>query len=175
MSKKRSPLWNYFKEDEADQTNVICKVGECKQVISRGKAGTVRSRLSNTGMRGHLKSCHKGEYDELLAKEKEVEAANVSTEATEADADETENLGVPIFNLKSHKKRTTFFQQNLPAMVQAKQCYDVNDPRAKEKHRGILMMIVTDLQPFSIVNDPGFLHYSKLLDPRFTVASDIYY
>jgi hypothetical protein len=60
-------------------------------------------------------------------------------------------------------------------MVQAKQCYDVNDPCAKVKHRGILMMIVTDLQPFSIVNDPGFLHYSKLLDPRFTVASDIYY
>ena len=60
-------------------------------------------------------------------------------------------------------------------MVQAKQCYDVNDPRAKEKHRGILIMIVTDLQPFSIVNDPGFLHYSKLLDPRFTVVSDIYY
>ena len=56
-------------------------------------------------------------------------------------------------------------------MVQAKQCYDVNDPCAKVKHRGILMMIVTDLQPFSIVNDPGFLHYSKLLDPRFTVAS----
>jgi hypothetical protein len=36
-------------------------------------------------------------------------------------------------------------------------------------------MIVTDLQPFSIVNDLGFLHYSKLLHPRFTVASDTYY
>ena len=60
-------------------------------------------------MRGHLKSSHKSEYDELLAKEREVEAANVSTEATEADADETENIDVPKFNLKSHKKRTTFF------------------------------------------------------------------
>ena len=175
MSKKRSPLWNYFKEDEADKTNAICKVGECKKVISRGKTGTEKSRLSNTGMRGHLKSCHKSEYDELLAKEKEIEAVNISTEVAEADADETENLGAQIFNLKSHKKRSTFFQQDLRDMVQAKQCYDVNDPRAKEKHRGILMMIVTDLQPFSIVNDPGFLHFSKLMDPRFTVASDIYY
>ena len=54
-------------------------------------------------MRGHLKSCHKSEYDELLAKEKEIEAVNISTEVAEADADETENLGAQIFNLKSHK------------------------------------------------------------------------
>ena len=67
----------------------------------------------------------------------------MSTEVEEADADETKNVGVPIDNLKSHKKRTTIFQQNLPSMVQAKQCYDVNDPHAKEKHCGILMMIVT--------------------------------
>jgi hypothetical protein len=96
MSKKRSP-----------QTNVLRKVGECKQVISRGKPGTVRSRLSNTGMRGHLKSSHKCEYNELLAKE--IEAANVSTEVEEADADETENLGVPIFNLKSHKNKPSCY------------------------------------------------------------------
>ena len=43
------------------------------------------------------------------------------------------------------------------------------------KHQGILTMIVTDPKPFNIVNDPGFLNYSKLLDPRFTVGSAMYY
>ena len=126
-------------------------------------------------MRGHLKSCHTNEYEELLAKENEIGAANAATEQEDREADEAENLGVPIFNLRTHKKRKSFFQQNLPDMVQSKQCYDVTDSRAKEKHRGILTMIVTDLQPFSMVNDPGFLHYSKLLDPRFTVGSEIFY
>ena len=53
--------------------------------------------------------------------------------------------------------------------------YESNDPRAKVKHWGILTMMVTDLKPFSIVNDPGFLHYSKVLEPRFTVGSAMYY
>ena len=60
-------------------------------------------------------------------------------------------------------------------MIERQVTYDVSNPRARVKHRGILTIMVTDLKPFSIVNDPGFLHYSKLLDPRFTVASDIFY
>ena len=36
-------------------------------------------------------------------------------------------------------------------------------------------MMVLDLKPFSIVNDPGFLNFSKILYTRFTVGSDIYY
>ena len=53
--------------------------------------------------------------------------------------------------------------------------YEVNDPRAKVKHQGILTMIGTDIRPFSMVNDLGFLNYSKLLDPRFTVGSAMFY
>ena len=49
------------------------------------------------------------------------------------------------------------------------------DSIAKVKHQGILTMIVTDLKPFNIVSDPGFLNYSKLLDPRFTVGTAVYY
>ena len=87
MSKKRSPLWNYFEEEVADHTNVICKVGDCKQIISRGKTGKERSRLSNSGMRGHLKSCHTNEYEELLAKENEIGAANAATEEEDTEAE----------------------------------------------------------------------------------------
>ena len=36
-------------------------------------------------------------------------------------------------------------------------------------------MVVLDLQPWSIVNDPGFLFYSNQMDPHYKVASDKFY
>ena len=175
MSKKRSSLWKYFDEKVDDPTTVVCKIGDCRKEISRGKPGTARSRLSNTGMRSHLKTCHNKQWQEFLSSEKDQEEAKVAEEEKNLEADETEHAGVPLFDLRSHKKRKSFFQQNLPEMMQLKETYDIHDDRAKSKHRALLTMMVTDLQPFRMVNDPGFLNYSKLLDPRFAVGSDIFY
>ena len=175
MSKKKSFLWDYFDEETVDSTNAICKIDGYSKKISSGKTGTLKSRLSNTGMRTHLRTCHVKEWAQFIKKEKEQVDAQAKTDKEKDDADETEDLGVPIFKLKSTQSRNNFFQQNLPDMVNKQQTYDANDARAKTKHRGILTMMVTDLKPFSIVNDPGFLHYSKLMDPRFTVGSDMYY
>ena len=175
MSKKRSSLWSHYQEKADDPTTVVCKIGECRKEISRGKSGTPRSRLSNTGMRSHLKNCHAKEWQEFLSTEKDVEDAKAAADEQVAEADETESGGVPLFDLRSSKKRRSFFQQNLPEMIQLKETYDIHDERAKSKHRALLTMMVTDLQPFRMVNDPGFLNYSKLLDPRFAVGSDIFY
>ena len=64
MSKKKSLLWDYFDEETVDPTNAICKVDGCPKKISRGKTGTLKSRLSNTGMRTHLRTCHVKEWSE---------------------------------------------------------------------------------------------------------------
>ena len=175
MPKKTSLLWDYFEEDNDDYTFVICQVEGCTQKISRGKSGSDRNRLSNTGMKTHLMAIHQKEYGEFLAKEKTQDATKAADDEEKRDADETENMGDSPFNLRTHKRRKTFFQQNLPDMVDSMVTYEARDPRARVKHQGILTMIVTDLKPFSIVNDPGFLQYSKLLDPRFTVGSSMYY
>lgn len=53
--------------------------------------------------------------------------------------------------------------------------YDIHDQRAKEKHKGILMMVVMDLQPWSFVNDPGFVYCAYQLDPHYKVASTTFY
>ena len=55
MSKKKSPLWDYFEEDRDDFSFAICKVADCSVKISRGKTGTSRSLMRNFGMRSHLK------------------------------------------------------------------------------------------------------------------------
>ena len=135
MSKKVSSLWNYFDEDVNDHTNVVCKIADCGKTISRGKAGSARS---NTGMRCHLKTCHAREWQEFLSKEKDQDGAKAAADEDKMEADETEHLGVPIFDLRSQKKRKSFFQQNLPDMVQLQETYDIKDERAKSKYRGIL-------------------------------------
>ena len=38
--------------------------------------------------------------------------------------------------------------------------YPFNDPRAKERHRGILTLMILDLQPFSFVTDIGFQSFT---------------
>ena len=168
-------MWDYYEEDTSDYTFVICQVAGCNQKISRGKSGTDRCRLSNSGMRSHLFAVHQKEWNEFLGKEQKDEDTKAIETEEAFEEDETENAGVNLFDLRTHKKRKSFFQQNLPEMVESRMTYESNDQRAKVKHQGILTMMVTDLKPFSIVNDPGFLHYSKVLEPRFTVGSAMYY
>ena len=66
-------------EKVADPTFVFCQVVNCKQKISRGKTGTERSRLSNTGMRTHLMTAHGKEWQEFLTKERKVQEADWMT------------------------------------------------------------------------------------------------
>ena len=132
MSKKVSSLWNYFDEDVNDHTNVVCKIADCGKTISRGKAGSARSRLSNTGMRSHLKTCHAREWQEFLSKEKDQDSAKAAAEGKKMEADETEHLGVPIFDLRSQKKRVFFSQQNLLDMVQLQEISGISEKNLKK-------------------------------------------
>ena len=58
MSKKMSPIWEYFEEVTSDETKVFCKVNGCKAKVSRGKTGTSKANLSNAPMMQHLKLKH---------------------------------------------------------------------------------------------------------------------
>ena len=81
----------------------------CGKKRSRGKAGTARSRLSNSGMRSHLKTSHAKEFKEFQEKEKDQYVDKVASEQEHLEADETEDAGVQLFILNSHKKRKSFF------------------------------------------------------------------
>ena len=83
-------------EDANDCTFVICKVGDCKQRISRGKTGTERNRLSNTGLRTHLMSAHNKEWNEFLAKD---------MKQGESKADEVEKINEAQTNCKFARGR----------------------------------------------------------------------
>ena len=90
---------------------------------------------------------------------------------------------IPLFNLNTQKKRKEFLHQtNLNSWVGGTSVnqpqgavYDVHDVRAKERHKGVLMMVIMDLQPWNFVSDPGFLYYSSQMDPHYKVASTTFY
>ena len=66
------------------------------------------SRLSNSRMRSHLKTSHAKEWNEFQEKEKDQDVEKAASEQEHLEADETENAGVQLFNLNSHKKRKFF-------------------------------------------------------------------
>ncbi len=41
--------------------------------------------------------------------------------------------------------------------------------RARDITRSLAKMIVTDLQPVSMVEDAGFHHFMKAVDPRYNI------
>lgn len=181
MPPKLSPIWRYFEESPGDPSTALCKVPGCKNAkVSRGKQGSSRAALSNTSLTRHLQNQHKKEHQEFLGKKDTVAAEK--RKAEEAVVGEMENI--PLYNLRTNGQRQNFLHQsNLTGWVGSQpsvrqspsSTYDIHDARAKERHRGVLMMVVLDLQPWSIVNNPGFLHYSYQLDPHFKLASDTFY
>ena len=68
-------------------------------------------------------TAHGKEWQEFLTKERKVQEAKLDDREEVLEADETENGGVPLFNLNTHKKRKSFFQQNLPDMAESKMTY----------------------------------------------------
>ena len=52
--------------------------------------------------------------------------------------------------------------------------WDVNHPKAQRVHQRIGEMIAIDSQPFSIVEDDGFVQLLNILEPRYSVPSRRY-
>jgi hypothetical protein len=181
MPPKLSPIWEYFEEDKSDDTKVLCKVGGCKVKVSRGKTGTSKAKLSNAPMMQHLKLHHPKQNLELMKKKDAKNKAVAEKRKADDDDDEIETGPAKLWNLRTNAQRQEFLHQAkvsdwcMAGSTSQESTYDIHDLRARERHKGVLMMVILDLQPWSIVNDPGFLYYSNTLDPHYKVASDKFY
>ena len=52
---------------------------------------------------------------------------------------------------------------------------DSNSEEGLKFHRSIFEMIILDLQPWSIVNNPGFLRHHAVFKPHFDIRSEKYH
>ena len=188
MPPKKSPIWKYFQEDGDDPTTVVCKVPGCsKPKVSRGKASS-KSNLSNSSMLNHLKNNHSSAHVNFLKDKSDIASAEKKIIEEEKNDEEMESGSIPLFNLTTQSQRKEYLrnqQANLNSWVSMRSnssqlqgkgtTYDIHDVRAKDRHRGILTMVIMDLQPWSFVNDPGFPYYSSVMDPHYRVASRKFY
>ena len=59
----------------------------------------------------------------------------------------------------------------IEAVLAKRQTWDIDHPSAVLATKYLAEMIATDLQPYSIVEDEGFIRYSQHLEPRFALPS----
>ena len=184
MPPKKSPIWKHFKDDLDDKTNAICQIPGCKKPkVSRGKEGSAKGNLSNASMANHLKTNHTKEYSDFMKDKVSKEASEKRKNEEQQEEDEMEGGTIQLYNIRTQKQRQEFLHQtNLNSWVSGSHTkqspetvYDIHDIRAKDRHRGVLMMVILDLQPWNFVSDPGFLYYSNQMDPHYKVASTTFY
>ena len=147
MLKKRSPVWGYFKVGE-DSKYSICN--SCGESVSHG--GKTTKTFNTTNLVYHMKSTQtdlhsKREKKCKMMKEAEEKAATSSSSSRQLTLQESSN--------KTRK-------------------WDMNDPRALHIHTRIGEMIALDYQPFSIVDDVGFVRLLHSLESRYVILSRRY-
>lgn len=145
MSKKRSPIWEYFKVAE-DSHYAICNVTSCNENVSRG--GQTTKTFNTSNLVYHLKSKHKELHEEYLKKLSDGRLAKDVRPASQSSSK----------------------QLTLPDMRK----WDISDPRAQAIHFRIAEMIALDYQPFSLVDDVGFSRLIGALEPRYVMPSRRY-
>ena len=144
MSKRRSPIWQFFSTGENDRL-ATCSI--CKVKVSRG--GHSVKTFTTTNLVGHLRK-HPAEYKTY---------EDNKTAATEKQANK----------LGTSSKQITLEESQSRSKV-----WDINDTRALRVSSKIGEMIALDSQPFSIVDDAGFVSLLQSLEPRYSIPSRRY-
>ena len=172
-SKKTSPVWKNFVDDQEDYTSVICQIPGCLKKVSRGKKDTPRAKLSNSSMKAHIKT-HEDEWKQFIADEKEI-MTNKRKNETDAKLKNEMNLKkTKVFGMKTKQETSDYIEQIMPGNSKIKK-YSADSPEAKHCHRGVVAHIVMDLKPFNEVYGPGFLQLLASTDPHYEVMISNFY
>ena len=156
-NRKVANVWKFFFKDPNNEKKAICK--QCNNSYSAG---------STTALVKHLKSVHPTKHSEWRKMEASDEATKVKKAAKEVE-------DTKIKQLRSKDEREAALQLSLPDYVKSKAKWNPDDDRAQRLHRSIFEEIVLDLQPFSMVDNIGFLRTKQITVPNFVVGSSWYY
>ena len=90
----------------------------------------------------------------------------------DVDSSNTEQCGNTP---KKRKLEAIARQMKLEKCVAKKQLWDINDSRSKMIHEKIFKMIVLDIEPFSKVEDQGFIELIAHLEPRYLIPGRTFF
>ena len=144
--RKQSSVWNYFSISVDDETKVICM--ECKEEVARGGAKT--KTFSTSNMRKHLRTHHPDKLKELAESKNSAAKSQASSLA-----------GPSQVTIEEYLERCQPFP---------------SDHRTARKITILIgEMIALDCQPFSIIEDQGFVSLLNQLQPRYNIPSFKYF
>lgn len=152
MSKKKSPVWDFFEIAEDDAMKARCKL--CQTFVSRGGVG---KKATTSAMNNHLKTKHPNDWKD-------------STSSGNAEALDDDDPNKPSCSQGVKRK-----QQTLEACFEKRKPWDINNSRSMELHYAIGEMIAIDNQPLSIVSDIGFQRMMQKAEPRYQIPSRNYF
>ena len=152
----QSPVWKFFVIAEDIK---YAKCNTCNELVPRG-GGSMKS-FNTTNLVNHLKSKHHEEFDKFQDIRKNKEAQRQAAKSERIQERSNQLGGMRQLTLQATKQRTSF--------------WGLNDPRALCIHRKIGEMIAVDNQPFSLVEDIGFIRLLHTLEPRYNLPSRKYF
>ena len=157
-SSSKSLAWNFFKvRRSADLIKATCNL--CDQKISRGNK---QGYFNTTNMLKHLEVKHSEEFANEKIKRKNEEKKRKRKQAT---------LFPAISSKVQRIEKATTKQLTLQASLDRSKSWNIHDDKAKKVYKHIAKMIAADLQPFSIVEDIGFLRLLKAICPSYEIPS----
>ena len=180
MAPRTSPIWEYYIDDPDNPTNAVCIVPGCKKTkVSRGPDGSNKANLAVTPLVTHLKNSHPQKHKDYLLSKNNLEETKKRKAEEADDDDEMEHKSLADKKMKNQTQSTlNSWAGGSFKASQGPSCgnlYPMKDPRAMDRHRGVLSMMILDLQPVSIVDDPGFKIFSTSMDKHFKVGSRHFY
>ena len=172
-------MWKFFIEiKEGDQRKVQCL--RClKKMPYHG---------NTTNPMKHLKTKHLFDLEQYLAEKKREETPPqiAMDDRMDVDMDACEST-IPVASssatsstssssassFKSKTSTSKLYQTSVKAMInkKAKNPYPLDSTRREALNKLLGEMICLDLQPLSIVDDLGFIRYTRALDPRYELPS----
>ena len=142
MSKRRSPIWQFF--TVAGNSQQYGKCHKCKSNVPRG--GTSSKSYTTSNLVSHLRSRHQELYEEY----------NRLKETSKEESD-----GAMLTSCSSASLRQLTLQESSDRT----RVWATNDAKALRVSRKIGEMIAIDCQPLSIVSDTGFVCLLNTLEP----------
>nr|CAD2178107.1 unnamed protein product [Meloidogyne enterolobii] len=159
MSLNPGNWWFYF--NRINKSTAKCKIAECNYIKDTGKS------LSIECLKKHLKNKH----------------PNLFQQREDYVAEERKKKEKTFENKEDNPLKRSFAKAQLQESGPSQKCHspdiletlkatksgawDRNGSSFKEANRGLIEMIAAGILPFSLVEQPGFVRFCKIIQPRY--------
>ena len=151
-------VWALFQVHDKSDAVAECLI--CHKGIKRGRESAGQKSFSTSPLHNHLKKHHPKEYQSAK------DNANITTLTSDLSS-----------SVKPKEKKITAMNKQLTLMdsLASKKIWDINDPRSRAVNEKIMKMMALDNQPFTMVEDDGFIELMAHLQPRYLLPSRRYF